>query len=446
MLALNSDQAKAKEEFIDFLLDPNEKEMKLIGPGGTGKSYLVSDLIRDALRVYQENCTILGLEPEYTNYALTAMTNRAAQELADATGMDVTTVHSFLALTIKANRTTGKQDLRRTANWTVRENMLIFVDESVSMMEGNLLDELRAATMNCKIVFVGDDRQLDPIESVVSPVALLRVRTATLSIPMRNATNPDGTPAPPYLKNLCDLFRDNVEAQVASNGMAPWPRIHLHPGYIDHVDDDGLKAILDTEFRVSNGRNAIAAFSNSRVNDYNNYLRGLRGQDYLFQVGERLISNDMFEIGKFRIRNEQTVEIAQAEPTLTMIKLGDLDVPTQHVRITADPNVSIPVIVDRDFHKDAIKYVAKLAKDGKEDWSRYWALQQSFADFRPRDAATIHKLQGSSKDLVVVDLNNIGSCNFTVMVARLLYVALSRARYRIILYGNLPAKYGGVNL
>jgi hypothetical protein len=444
MLPLNSDQAKAKEEFIDFLLDPLEKEMKLIGRGGTGKSYLVSDLIRDALKTYQENCKVLGLEPEYTNYALTAMTNRAAQELADATGMDVTTIHSYLGLAVRANRATGKQDLKRTASHTIREKVLIFVDESVSMMESSLLDELRASTMNCKIVFVGDDKQLDPIESAVSPVANLQVRTAELRQPMRNAVNPDGTPAPPYLKDLCDLFWNNVEAQVQSNGMAPWPMIQLHPGYIDHVDDAGLKHILDTEFLVSNGRNAIAAFSNSKVNDYNNYLRGLRGMNHLFQVGERLISNDMFEFGRFRIRNEQTVEICEADPNVTMIKIGDLDVPTQHVRITADPSVLIPVILDRDFHRDAIKYVAKKAKAGEEDWSRYWDLQQKFADFRPRDAATIHKLQGSSKDLVVVDLNNIGSCNFPVMAARLLYVALSRARYRIILYGNLPSKYGGV--
>jgi hypothetical protein len=442
---LNVDQVKAEELFVDFLLDPAEKEMKLIGPGGTGKSFLVSRLITESLKTYQENCKLLALEPEYTNYALTAMTNRAAQELADATGMDVTTIHSFLCLTVKSNNHTGKQDLVRTANWGIREKMLIFVDESVSMMESSLLDELRMATMNCKIVFVGDDRQLDPIESVVSPVANLRVPTATLTIPMRNATNPDGTPAPPYLRDLCDLFRQNVADQVASNGTAPWPKINIHPGYIDHVNDAGLKYLLDNEFKIATGRNAIAAFSNNRVNQYNDYLRELRGQTQLFQVGERLISNNMFQRSRFRINNEQTVEIYEADPTVTMLPMGDLEIPTQYVRITADPLVQIPVIVDRDFHRDAIKYVAKCAKAQKEDWSRFWHLQKDFADFRPRDAATIHKLQGSSKDWMIVDLNNIGSCNFPIMTARLLYVALSRARYRIFLYGNLPSKYGGIN-
>jgi ATP-dependent exoDNAse (exonuclease V) alpha subunit len=91
-----------------------------------------------------------------------------------------------------------------------------------------------------------------------------------------------------------------------------------------------------------------------------------------------------------------------------------------------------------------MKHSADRAKAGLQDWKPYYDLKDNFADFRPRDACTVHKSQGSTKDLVLVDLNNIGSCNFTVMTARMLYVAISRARHRVILYGNLPPKYGGV--
>lgn len=443
ILELNADQAKAEDEFVDFLLDPIEKEMRLIGEGGTGKSYLVSKLITRSFAIYKENCKLLGLEPEYNDYALTALTNKAAQELSDATGLDVSTLHSFLSLALKSNYTTGKTDLKRTSNWTIRDKLILFIDESF-MMDSPLLDELRMATMNCKIIFVGDSMQLDPVDAVSSPIADLQVRTAELKIPVRNASNPDGSPAPSHLRDLCTLFRDNVANQIATDGRAPWPMIKLVPGYIDHVDDVGLRALLEGQFAVPNGRNAIAAFSNSRVNDYNNFLRGIRGQSHLLEKGERFISNDMYERNKFRIKNEQTVEIDDADPELTLIKLGDLDVPTQYVRITADPTRQIPVIIDRDFHKDAIRYTRKRAKDGHENWERYFRLKQDFADFRPRDASTVHKLQGASRDIVIVDLPNIGSCNFNIMTARMLYVALSRARYRVILYGNLPAKYGGI--
>lgn len=435
----NVDQAKAEDEFVDFLLDPTEKEMRLIGPGGTGKSWLVKRLITVALRVYQENCRVLGLEPDYTNYVLTAMTNKAAQSLQDATGLDVMTIHSWLSLTVKPNFTTGKQDLKRTANWTIMERYLVFVDEAY-MMDPKLLDELRASTIHCKIVFIGDDKQLDPIDSAKSPIDELQVRTAELTIPVRNSGSPE-------LQALCQLLRDNVAGCVIESDGGPqwtWPMLPITPGVIDHVDDAGLEALLNGPLSTPNGNNLIVAFSNSRVNDYNNYLRGLRGQNHLFQAGEVLISNDLFERGRFRIRNEQTVEIAKADPDMSMLKLGDLEIPTQYVEIAGYPDQKIPAIIDRDFHKQALKYAAKRAKDKHEDWQRYYQLKQDFADFRPRDACTVHKSQGSTKDLVVVDLTNIGSCNFTVMTARMLYVAVSRARHRVILYGNLPAKYGGV--
>ena len=435
----NADQAKAESEFVDFLLNPLEKEMRLIGPGGTGKSWLVHRLITKAMDEYRGNCRALGLEPEYEHCALTALSNRAAQELSDATGLDVQTIHSFLCLAIKPNFTTGKQDLKRTTSWTIREKYIIFVDEAY-MTDGKLLDELRMATLNCKIVFIGDNKQLDPVEDTVSPIENLNVRTVELTIPVRT-DNPD-------LQALNQLLRDNVAGAIAEqNGGPPnvWPALHniLVPGVIDHFDQPQLEAFLQGPMLMPDGKNLIVAFSNQRVNDYNSYMRALRGQGHLFQPGEVLISNDMFERGKLRIKNEATVNIIKADSQMTWIKKGGLDIPTQYVETSLYPDEKIPVVLDRDFMRDAIKWAAKEAKAKRQDWQFYFSLKQDFADFRPRDASTIHKAQGSSKNLVIVDLDNIGACNFPVMVARLLYVAASRARLRVIFFGKLPPKYGG---
>jgi exodeoxyribonuclease-5 len=439
---LNADQANAEDEFVDFLINPDEKEMRIIGPGGVGKSYLVSKLITRSMVIYRENCKILGLEPEYDTHALTAMTNKAAQSLSDATGLDVRTIHSYLSLAVKNNYTTGETDLQRTTNWDIKEGVIVFIDEAF-MMDSKLLDELRAATMKCKLVFIGDDKQLDPIEGNHSPIERLQVRTAKLTIPVRNADRPE-------LQALCQLLRDNVAGVVAEADGGPawtWPMLPIIPGVIDHLPDGpSLKQFLDTEFLVPDGNKLITAFSNQRVNEYNAYLRELRGQTHLFEVGEVVISNDMYERGKFRIKNEQTVTLAHVEPKVTMLKLGDLEVPTQYVQIQYHRDQDIPTVVDRSFHKEAMKWARNEAKAGRTSWKPYYDLKDTFADFRPRDACTVHKSQGSTKDLVLIDLNNIGTCNFPVMAARLLYVAASRARFRVVFFGNLPAKYGGVQL
>jgi len=257
---------------------------------------------------------------------------------------------------------------------------------------------------------------------------------------VRNATSPD-------LQALCELLRNNVADAVLAaetGSMHVWPKMQLVPGVIDHVDDAGLEALLNGPLKTPDGNNLILAFSNHRVNAYNNYLRGIRGQTHLFEAGEVLISNDMYERGRFRIKNEATVHLADVDSKLSMLQIGDLDVPTQFVRLRHFPDQNIPVVIDREFHKEALKYTAKRARDQKEDWRRHYQLKGDFADFRPRDACTVHKSQGSTKDMVVIDLTNIGACNFPVMVARMLYVAVSRARFRVIFYGNLPSKYGGL--
>lgn len=434
----NADQIKAEEGFVDFLLNPDEKEMRIIGPAGCGKSWLVHRLITVAMEEYKQNCRALGLEPEYDKHALTAMTNKAAQELSDATGLDVQTIHSFLCLAVRPNFKTGKQELQRTASWTIIEKYIIFIDEAF-MMDRALLKELRMSTLKCKIVFIGDDRQLDPVEDVNSPISLLDVRTVELTIPVRNSGSPD-------LQELCRILRQNVTDVETARDLGinhQWPTLPHVPGVIDWMTQPELEALLQNTLIVPNGRNLITAYTNQRINDYNSYLRSHRGQGHLFETGEVLISNDMYERGKFRIRNEATVHIVHADPHVSWINIGELSVPTQYVRVRAGDDFDIPVVLDREFMRDAVKWAAKQAKAGSMDWQLYFQLKQDFADFRPRDAATVHKAQGSTKELVVVDLDNIGTCTVPSMAARLLYVAVSRAKQRVIFFGKLPRRYGG---
>jgi len=77
-------------------------------------------------------------------------------------------------------------------------------------------------------------------------------------------------------------------------------------------------------------------------------------------------------------------------------------------------------------------------------WPMYYKLKNNYPDLRPRDSATVHKSQGSSHDYVFVDLGDISTCHNPNQAARMLYVAFSRARHGIFLYGDLASKYGGL--
>ena len=75
---------------------------------------------------------------------------------------------------------------------------------------------------------------------------------------------------------------------------------------------------------------------------------------------------------------------------------------------------------------------------------KLYKLKQQYPDLRPRDAATVHKAQGSTYETVFLDLDDLSTCRDSQMAARLLYVAFTRAKKRVVLYGHLASKYGGV--
>ena len=103
--------------------------------------------------------------------------------------------------------------------------------------------------------------------------------------------------------------------------------------------------------------------------------------------------------------------------------------------------INVPVPVDRDHYNNLIKYFSKT-----KNWDRYFYMKNTFPDLRQPDASTVHKSQGSSYDTVFIDMSNISTCHNSTQVARMLYVAFSRARSRIILYGQLSPKYGQIIL
>ena len=65
------------DNFFQFLFT-DEKEMKIIGPGGVGKTRLMSAMIDDIMPRYHSSCALMGIEPLYEDVQMTATTNKAA--------------------------------------------------------------------------------------------------------------------------------------------------------------------------------------------------------------------------------------------------------------------------------------------------------------------------------------------------------------------------------
>ena len=73
------------------------------------------------------------------------------------------------------------------------------------------------------------------------------------------------------------------------------------------------------------------------------------------------------------------------------------------------------------------------AKSGSGSWRGYFAVKEAFARVRPGYATTIHRAQGSTFDRVFLLQSGLVVLWDQELLARLLYVAYSRAKEEIVL-------------
>lgn len=428
-IQLNKDQQDAADAFFQFLFS-NETEMNISGPGGVGKTTLMGHLIDRIMPMYFEQCELLGVKPEYDSVVMTATTNKAADVLARSTGQDVQTVQSYLRLKVKDDYKTGASKLSKRNDFIVHDRIILFVDEC-SMIDSQLYHFIHEGTSGSKIVYIGDHCQLAPVMETISPVYRNKLGTSELLTPVRNA----GQQA---LMDVCTQLRQSVET------LDFYP-IKEVPGVIDIADDDMLEAELSTHFSQQTRNDRILAYTNNRVIQYNDYIRDLRQLPKHPVVGENLINNTAIRMAQTMISVEQPVKISKISAGTNFDKLPDVHEEVLLEYYEADLETSGVPILDVKLPADRDHYTALLKHYGrKKNWECYFYLKNSFPDLRPRDACTVHKAQGSTYDTVFIDLENISTCHNPSQAARMLYVAFTRAKNRIILYGDLAEKYGGV--
>jgi hypothetical protein len=426
---LNQGQEEAADAFFAWLFT-NEKEMGIDGPGGVGKTHLMAHLIDVVMPRYFEVCELTGVKPQYDDVVMTAMTNKAAEVLSTATGRPVSTIQSFMNLKVTDDYDTGVSRLSKTGAFKVHERKIIFIDEA-SMFEGQLDNFVQEGTIGCKIVYVGDDCQLRAVGGANPIYEPGRMKWVTLTQQMRTQV--------PAIQALHDQLRYTVKTGTF------YP-IQIVPGLIDHLDDDQMQAGLASTFAGQTLESRILAYTNRRVMDFNDYLREVRQLPHEYTLGELLVNNGAIRLKGSMLRVEEEVEITNIGQDQT-VTIGDADMIVQHMDLrtrSGAVHTGVPVPSDRNHHVNLVAHFRKLGRSTK-NWGPYYDLKNRFPDLRPRDAATVYKAQGSTYDTAYVDLGDISKCHNPDQVARQLYVALSRERHRIFLFGELADKYGGLH-
>lgn len=423
---VNEEQQKAIDDFFRFMLEPDAKEMHLTGPAGVGKTFTLNKIMSEGMERYENACGLLGIEQTIFHIELTATTNKAADVLKIATNKPARTIHSYMGFKIREDYETGETKITISNNQEIKSNTLIIIDEA-SMIDYKLYELIMKYTHKCKFLYTGDHCQMAPVFENLSKIYNNKMYFAELKKPMRNASQP-------ALMDLCQQWRETVETGV-------FKPILPVPGVIDYYDDNQMEQVINDIFVNNNNPDArIMCYSNARVKEYNQYIRDLRGLPAYFETDETLVNASAYQRGDIKMSVEEQIYI-QNNPHIEKIQTVQGTEFDSYELLIKKPN-GLPFTVYIPSYPDHFNSLIKHFANNK-NWTGYFYLKQQFPDLRPKDASTVYKAQGSTYDTVIIDLDNISKCNHANQVARMMYVAVSRPKNKIILYGKLKDAYSG---
>jgi hypothetical protein len=422
-MPLNKDQQDGFIKVIDFINGPDQF-MDISGGAGTGKTYFISKIVDSILKYKNKECKLKRV-------VITATTNKAAAVISEALPKQITkinTIYSHMELRVSENYRTGNVSIVPTPKWYVHTNELIIIDEC-SMVNLELFKYLnKGIDSTCKILFVGDKNQLAPVKEAISPIYTRKMKTAYLSKPVRNA----GQQA---LMDLCEQVKQTVLTGV-------FTRIKEVPGVITLVDGSETRGVLERNFLEENQNRRVLSYTNKRVIEYNNYIRLVRNYTKPYEIGEILSNNSTAETNnkKEKMYTDQTIKVVKivSEFVDNSIIIGEkFNVINLLVQdITNKSFYDIKVFKDNNDRSTVLNYLSKI-----KDWGNFFRIKKDYPDLRSISASTVHKAQGSTYDMVLVDLADIGKSTNREQTARMQYVALSRPKTQIFIRGQLPERY-----
>jgi hypothetical protein len=421
---LTKAQQAALKKLKSFLRS-NHSFFRLSGYAGTGKSFLICHLID-------------WLDAHDFEFVIAAPTNKAAKSLmqvgaAVGINIEVKTVAQLLGQQPEINEETGEEEFTSAGEAEFDDYDVMIIDE-FSMINRSNFEEIVAAiaaTIDTKVIFVGDEAQLPPVKEQQPMVAISDAidDTATLDEIVRY----EGEIAMVAEKiRSDDLYTRRIYPFQTSHDqtIVCQPRIEWLETVTKYFQAEDYKSNPDYA--------RLLVWRNKTAGDANRFVRSrLWGKDAsIFVPGDRLIARKpLFRIrpgqkGQNRwgvlLNNSEECSVIEP-PTIKELSFDKIAYQYRSVPVKTDAGfeVNLSVLTEQGerLRDEMIKdYVAK------KQWNKYFDLSRTFDDVTYAYSLTVHKAQGSSIDYVFLDTEDLQGCPD---LQKMLYTALTRAKIRV---------------
>nr|DAW71207.1 MAG TPA: ATP dependent DNA helicase [Crassvirales sp.] len=468
LLGLTNDQSKAYDDLIKFIntdFNPNDFKRALSGAAGTGKTYLLKALIK--------NCGM-----SYHAIGCSAPTHKACRVMSESiriNGVNVNTLQSDLGL--KINFDAEKFDINNPpfdpkGRIKIGEYKLYIIDEASMIPRGLCIFlERTCKTNGCKLIYVGDNSQLSPVNEKKS-AAFIGIKLYTLKqIVRQEEDNP--------IKYLLELLRYDIKHKTFSF----LNYISKNKVAFDNDNIKGFQVCNEQEFNqiVYNNFNddhitnnvdfvKIVAYTNNCVSSWNKIVREsiISDADKSVITKNDLIISYVTLVDKFNdtiIKNSEEYIIKDIV-NYTHPKYNIKGFMIRFIAIHGGQSTTPLFVVDHKDRTSVLQYInisnnlihnAKVARPitRSQRWKEYFEFKESCLlltnildntgkimfsrDLDYGFAVTSHKSQGSTYDTALVDVNDIVYDKFShpytdaEEINRRLYVACSRCKNKLYL-------------
>lgn len=417
MSTLNPEQTAALDAIVAFLADPKEQFFVISGPAGTGKTYLIQNLV----------------ERVKGRFVFTAPTNKATKVLRESVTTkeykpECRTIYSLLGLKLEANGEVKELSAPEDPV-DLSQYKAVIVDEG-SMVSENLRKWIHLASNSygVKFIFMGDPAQLPPVGEPRSPIWRIKQRSELTQV-MRHDNQ---------ILELATRIRAGLEMMS--------PQVKLASSHSEtegvYVDSTGFSKRMQqyaSDGRFSKPTDAkVIAWRNVTVDGYNKRIR-----EAIFDKPQEfwLPTDRVIFTAPAKTLDDEPMASTDDEGTIEKIGTeyhplyGDFKIYTITIQLD-DNRVAQARVLHPDSQFAFARKVAELAdaaKTTKYKWRHYWDFKEAFHSLRHAYAITAHRAQGSTYDTAFVDWRDILLNRDRHEAFRCLYVACTRPKRVLIL-------------
>ena len=436
---LNSQQLHVFNELKLFIKNNDDHIFILKGYAGTGKTTLMSGLIKYLKEIKQ-------------NFQLLASTGRASKILSDKTNLSASTIHSqiysFEGLSEDLEKMhhdqenniddKGQISLLFSLNQIVSENTILYIVDEASMIsdsknpgtsfarfgEGKLLSDMLKFDKNGKFIFLGDPCQLPPINQKDSPALTSEyiinthnknVKEFQLTQIMRQAENNGIISASFSIRKLYE--------QNPSFDLVKWPKLSFRNKQninLITTHADLINKYINSMRQHGKEHSTFICRTNSQCRDINKLIRSILFKDPLrMQIGDLLLVTQNNQLAN--LVNGDLIEIIEIGKTESRCGLNFVNV---KVKELASKNIFNLLLIEDILHSSLTNITEKQHKDLMIDY--YLRMKRKGVHYKSKTfinsmrsdsylnaiksvfgyALTCHKSQGGEWEEVFLSLEN----------------------------------------